>query len=146
LDVAGRSLDVAILFFRALEIASGTPLTSEKVLAHAEHASHRKRPSSVDPLPHDERAVRRPEVFHDHIAVEDTDEAVQARDIVVREDDVDMWIPSRNHGTFREPDPSSHLAAALDHHERQHLLNRNDPIVKCVMPTRRSASRRHSRA
>ena len=56
-----------------------------------------------------------------------------------------MWISSRNHGTFRELDASSHFTSTLDHHERQHLINRSDPIVKRVMPTRRSTSCRYSR-
>src|SRR5262245_855235 len=40
LDVAGRSLQVAIVLLRALEIARRTKLTSEQMLTHAEHASY----------------------------------------------------------------------------------------------------------
>jgi hypothetical protein len=73
-----------------------------------------------------ERAVRGPEVFDDHLAVDDADKAVEARDAVVREDDVETWISSRNHDTFKEPDPSSRLAA-VHHHERPRLVGGRHP-------------------
>jgi len=145
LDVAGRSLEVAIFLFRALEIASGTSLASEQMLTHAEHASHWKCRSSVDSLTIHERAVGRPEIFDDNIAVHDADEAVEARDIVVREDDVEIRVSSCDHGTFRERDPSS-LLAALGHYERKHLLNRLSRLVARKRRKRRSESRRCARA
>jgi hypothetical protein len=99
------------------------------MLSHAEQAPRRKPPSSVDPLTIHECAVRRPEVFNDHLAVDDAGKAVEARDAAVREDDVDLWISSRDHDTFREPDTSS-SHAAVDCHERPRLVNGRHRLVE----------------
>ena len=117
-DIIRRSVEIAMLFLRTVDVTAAALFTPEDVLSDPQECSDRHRRSPVYALVIDVGPVRRPEVLDDDGAVDDAQEAVQTRDIAIGQNDIDMMIAPDRFRALRHLDASSSLAA-FEHDQRQ---------------------------